>query len=107
MDVAVPSVAFEALGTTCHLFGVGPAAGRLAWGAEWVHGMGLRLTRFDPDSELSRFNAAAGAWAPVSPDLEALLREALDAWELSGGLVHAGCLRAMRAIAIRGRCARA
>jgi FAD:protein FMN transferase len=59
--------------------------------------MGRRLTRFEPDSELSRFNAGAGHWTAVSPDLEALLREALRAWETSGGLVHAGCLRAMRA----------
>jgi thiamine biosynthesis lipoprotein len=93
----VPGVAFEALGATCHLFGIGPAAGRLAWGADWVVEMGRRLTRFDPDSELSRLNARAGGWVPVGPDLEALLREALRAWELSGGLVHAGCLRAMRA----------
>jgi thiamine biosynthesis lipoprotein len=98
VEVEVPSVAFEALGTTCHLFGVGAAAGRLEWGAGWVREVGRRLTRFEPDSELSRFNAAAGGWSAVSPDLEALLREALRAWELSGGLVHAGCLRAMRAI---------
>ena len=77
---------------------MGPASRRLERGADWVREMGRRLTRFEPDSELSRFNAAAGAWAPVGPDLEALLREALRAWELSGGLVHAGCLRAMRAI---------
>jgi thiamine biosynthesis lipoprotein len=60
--------------------------------------MGRRLTRFEPDSELSRLNASAGRWAPVTADLEALLREALRAWEVSGGLVHAGCLQAMRAI---------
>ena len=89
---------FEGRRTTCHLFGVGRAAARLDEGAGWVVGMGRRLTRFDAGSELSRFNAAAGAWAPVTADLEALLREALRAWDLSGGLVHAGCLRAMRAI---------
>jgi FAD:protein FMN transferase len=96
--VEVPGVEFEALGTTCHLLGVGRAAARLSWGAEWVRETGRRLTRFEPDSELSRLNAAAGAWTPVGADLEALLREALRAWELSGGLVHAGCLRSMRAI---------
>lgn len=77
---------------------MGSAAARLELGAEWVREMGRRLTRFEPDSELSRFNARAGEWTPVGPDLEALLREALRAWELSGGLVHAGCLGAMRAI---------
>lgn len=94
----MPSISFEALGTTCRLFGIGPAERRLAWGAEWVVEMGRRLTRFDPGSELSRFNAAAGAWTHVGADLEAMLREALRAWRTSGGLVDAGCLRAMHAI---------
>jgi thiamine biosynthesis lipoprotein len=96
--VDVPSVSFEALGTGCRLLGLGVAAGRLAWGAAWVEEMGRRLTRFDAGSELSRFNASAGGWFAVSADLEALLREALRAWGLSGGLVHAGCLRSMHAI---------
>lgn len=94
----MPGVSFEALGTVCHLFGAGAAAGRLDEGVEWVVRTGARLTRFDPASELSRLNARAGEWVPVEPDLEALLREALRAWELSGGLVHAGCLRSLRAI---------
>src|SRR5262249_37781512 len=83
---------------TCHLFGIGPAATRLERGAGWVVDIGRRLTRFEPDSELSRLNAGAGAWTPVRPELEALLREALRAWDLSRGLVNAGCLRALRAI---------
>jgi thiamine biosynthesis lipoprotein len=94
----VPGVSFEALGTTCHLFGIGPAARRLDWGAGRVFDLGRRLTRFEPDSELSRLNAGAGEWTPVGPELEALLREALRAWEVSGGLVNAACLGAMRAI---------
>ena len=94
----MPSVTLEALGTTCRLFGLGPAARRLDAGARWIVEVGRRLTRFDEASELSRLNARAGEWAPVDPDLEALLREALLAWELSRGLVHAGCLRSMRAI---------
>ncbi|HEY7200618.1 MAG TPA: FAD:protein FMN transferase [Candidatus Dormibacteraeota bacterium] len=98
IEGTVPSVSFEALGTTCRLLGVGAAAARLAAGAEWVVEMGGRLTRFDAGSELSRFNASAGGWADVAPCLETLLREALWAWEVSGGLVHAGCLRSMRAI---------
>ncbi len=56
-----------------------------------------RLTRFVPTSELSRFNAAAGRWQPVSPELEALLREALRAYGLSEGLVHVGILPALLA----------
>ncbi len=60
--------------------------------------MHARLTRFDPTSELSRFNANAGRWVAVSEVLTALLREALRAFEVSGGLVHAGVLPAMLAI---------
>jgi thiamine biosynthesis lipoprotein len=67
-----------------------------------------RLTRFNPWSELSKFNDSAfsalrpipaefGKWVAVSADLEALLRESLRAYEVSGGLVHAGILPALRA----------
>lgn len=54
-----------------------------------------RLTRFDPRSELSRFNAAAGARVPVSSLLGDLLQICLDAYALSGGLVNAACLPAL------------
>ena len=56
-----------------------------------------RMTRFDPTSELSRFNATAGAKVGVSPLLEALLRAALDAYALSDGFVNAACLGALLA----------
>jgi thiamine biosynthesis lipoprotein len=54
-----------------------------------------QLTRFDPASELSRFNDAAGTRAAVSPLLGELLRVALDAYALSDGLVSAACLPAL------------
>lgn len=60
--------------------------------------MGRRLTRFEPGSELSLLNAQAGGWTAVSPELEDLLRTALQAYELSGGLVHAGVLGTMHGI---------
>ena len=47
------------------------------------------LSRFEPTSELSRFNAHAGVRAQVSPLLEALLRASLVAFEISDGLVNA------------------
>src|SRR5438067_1736085 len=89
---------FEALGTTCSLFGVDLAAERLERGEAWVRSMHSRLTRFEPDSELSRLNAAAGTWFAVSDELEELLRESLQAWELSGGLVNVAVLSALRGI---------
>jgi thiamine biosynthesis lipoprotein len=60
--------------------------------------MDARFSRFRPDSELSRLNAAAGGWTAVSRELEAMLRAALEAHTLSGGLVHAGVLSSMLAI---------
>ena len=54
-----------------------------------------QLTRFDPASELSRFNRSAGTRTAVSPLLEELLHVALNAYALSDGLVTAACLPAL------------
>jgi thiamine biosynthesis lipoprotein len=89
---------FEALGTSCSLFAVGLSRPRLVEGEFWVRRMGARLTRFSADSELSRFNAASGRWVEVSPDLEALLRESIRAFEATGGLVNVAVLPAMAAV---------
>jgi len=89
--------AFTALGGDCELFGIDLAADVLERGEAWVHQMHDRLTRFSDTSELSRFNAAAGAWVAVSDELEALLRESLRAYEVSEGLVHAATLPALLA----------
>ena len=90
---------FEAMGTTCHLLAPGLPAERLERARSWLAAEERRLTRFDRESELCRFNAAAGSgWVAVSDQLEALLREALAAHELSGGLVNAAVLPSMLAI---------
>jgi thiamine biosynthesis lipoprotein len=60
-----------------------------------VYAFEARLTRFDPGSELSRFNAAAGTRVSVSPLLEELLRTTLDAHLLTDGLVNAAVLPAL------------
>jgi FAD:protein FMN transferase len=91
-------VRFESLGSACHVLGVGLERCRLAWATAWVAERHDRFSRFEPNSELSRFNAAGGRWVEVSPELEALLRAALEAHRLSGGLVHAGVLGSMLAI---------
>jgi FAD:protein FMN transferase len=89
---------FEALGTSCGLFAVGRSRDRLLEGEVWTIGLGARLTRFSPDSELSRFNASAGRWLEISADLETLLRESLHAFQTSGGLVNVAVLPSMIAI---------
>jgi thiamine biosynthesis lipoprotein len=95
---ALHALRFEALGSECQLFGVGLDRRRLEEGRDWVEAMHQRLSRFLPGSELSRFNAVAGEWVAVSPELEALLGAALDAWRASGGLVNACVLEAMLSI---------
>lgn len=94
---APDALRFEALGTTCELFALDAADGRLEETAAWIAEMHQRLTRFEPSSELSRFNASAGRWVEVSPEMQALLVFALAAYAESGGLVHAGVLPALLA----------
>jgi thiamine biosynthesis lipoprotein len=97
-DLAVASHHFEALGTSCSLFVDVHSPERLHEGEAWVRHLGARLTRFSPDSEVSRLNAAAGRWCDVSQELEVLLREALRAFEASAGLVNVAVLPSLVAI---------
>jgi len=86
------------MGTTCSVFAAGASPATLRRTEAQVRELAARLTRFDPASELSRFNAGAGEWIAVSPELEALLRESLRAFEVSAGLVNVAVLPAMVAI---------
>jgi thiamine biosynthesis lipoprotein len=95
---AVEAHHFEALGTSCSLFGVGLTRTELLQGEFWVRVLGMRVTRFSDRSELSLLNGAEGQWVNVSAEMESLLREALRAYELSAGLVNAGVLPSMLAI---------
>ncbi|SFU33755.1 FAD:protein FMN transferase [Alicyclobacillus macrosporangiidus] len=61
--------------------------------ADWER----RLSRFHPDSDISRINAAAGRWVPVHPGTMEVLRLAEDARRATGGWYHPGLGRAMRA----------
>lgn len=88
---------FTALGGECELFGIGVGPDRVAEGEAWIREMHDRFTRFEPGSELSRFNASAGRWVDVTAELEALLRESLRAFDISDGLVHVGVLPALLA----------
>lgn len=96
-DLVVERRAFPALGGDCELFGLDAGPDALAQGEAWVRRLHDRLTRFEPTSELSRFNASAGRWVDISPELAQLLRESLRAFEVSDGLVHVGVLPALLA----------
>ena len=84
---------FEAMGTTCSLFA---NDGVLAAEA-WVRRVAALLTRFSDGSEISRLNAHAGEWWPVSVETEQVLRASLRAYEMSLGLVNAAVLPSMLA----------
>jgi FAD:protein FMN transferase len=89
---------FDAMGTSCALFAVGPDRAWIETTERWVRKIAARLTRFSTDSEVARLNRAMGRWEDVSPELEELLRESLRAFELSGGLVNIAVLQSMLAI---------
>jgi FAD:protein FMN transferase len=85
---------FDSLGGECELFALGIGKDVLAESEAWIRRMHDRLTRFEPNSEVSRFNAS-GDWFAVSPELEALLHESLRAFDLSDGLVNVAILPAL------------
>jgi FAD:protein FMN transferase len=82
-------------GAHCSLHTVDVPPGDVSACVAEVYAFESRLTRFAPGSELSRFNAAAGRRVAVSPLLAELLRAALDAHALTGGLVNAAVLPAL------------
>jgi thiamine biosynthesis lipoprotein len=91
------SLTFNALGGECELYGIDIDSAALQQGRSWILRMHDRFTRFEADSELSRLNASAGRWSSVSPELEALLRQSLRAFEISDGLVNVAVLPALLA----------
>lgn len=82
---------FAAMGTDVNLW-VDAGAGERAKAAliaadAFLHGFDRSLTRFSPDSELSRLNAAEAREVAVSPLLTRMVEAARGAAESSGGLV--------------------
>ena len=64
--------------------------------------MQRRLSRFDPDSELSRLNADPRERVPAGALLRRLAASVAVAGRRSGGLVDATCLPAVEAAGYRG-----
>src|SRR5512132_4128051 len=91
------SLTFNALGGECELYGIDVDDAALQQGHAWILHMHDRFTRFEPNSELSQLNASSGRWSSVSPELEALLRESLRAFDISDGLVNVAVLPALLA----------
>jgi thiamine biosynthesis lipoprotein len=80
---------WRALGTSAQLVVAEPDALPAARAAveRVLADIDLAASRFRPDSELSRLNAAAGSWLDISPLFAAALRIAVDAARWTGGLV--------------------
>lgn len=96
MDDGYASRRFHAFAGDCEIHSVGLTAETLEWAERWTLLQHQRFTRFEPTSELSRFNQSAGlGWQDVSPDLEAMLKAGSAAYERTGGLVHIAVVPAL------------
>ncbi len=90
---------FEAMGTSIRLLIGPPARAGMKSAPEaaadiraWIEDFDRRLSRFRPQSELSRLNAAGHGWHPASPLLIRLIASGLEAAELTGGVVDPAML---------------
>ncbi len=82
---------FNAMGVTVTVFMDTPApeiAQELAMIPQWFSYWEQVLSRFQPDSELSRLNESPGSWHKVSSTFWMALMAAQDAAQLSDGLVR-------------------
>jgi thiamine biosynthesis lipoprotein len=80
---------FRAMGCGIALMAVGASPRAFAAGVAdavaHVEAWEQRFSRFRADSELERLNAAAGAPIAVSPEMLALVAQAIDGWRFTGG----------------------
>lgn len=78
---------FRAMNTDVHIVVLAERdhAALLDRAEQAVHDHEARWSRFLPDSEISRLNAAGGRPVIVSADTYALVAKAIDAWHLTGG----------------------
>ncbi|MGK2933016.1 MAG: FAD:protein FMN transferase [Solirubrobacterales bacterium] len=87
---------FAALGGRVRISIDDPAAAwRLPEAEEIVRNLHSELSRFEPDSELSRLNANPHTEVEVSPLMARFVAEVIGAARISGGLVDATCLDAV------------
>jgi FAD:protein FMN transferase len=77
---------FHAMGSDAHVIVVDGAPGLAEYARTRIDGLESRWSRFRRDSEVSELNRRAGEAVRVSADTRLLVRRALDAWKLTGGL---------------------
>lgn len=85
MNHGVVEDRFRAMGSDIHLVVVGGTADMLSQAWARIEVLEQRWSRFRPDSEICRLNAAAGESLVVTADTLLLVQRAIDAWRLTGG----------------------
>lgn len=88
---------FRSMGTDVHVLVVGGPNSLLQGARDRIEELERRWSRFLPDSEVSRLNAAGGTSLAVSTDTIRLVELAVHAWTLSGGWFDPTVLPALRA----------
>jgi thiamine biosynthesis lipoprotein len=73
------------MGSRVHLIAVGGPRGALDRGRALVERLERLWSRFRPESELSRLNAASGTPVVVSPETFEIISQAIAGWESTGG----------------------
>jgi len=90
-------VTFACMGAEMRLLADGAEDAAIARSQRLLHEIDARLSRFRPDSELSRLNADPRTTVPASPLLRAAVAAAQWAAERTGGLVDPTLLGALEA----------
>jgi thiamine biosynthesis lipoprotein len=85
------------MGTDVHLMAVGGPPDGLEQARELVLSLEARWSRFRPDSELCRLNAAAGQPVILPDDTFALVAAAVNAWAVTSGRFDPTVLAALAA----------
>lgn len=76
---------FRVMGSDATVVVVGGPVGLAAAARDRLDGLEALWSRFRPDSEISRLNAAGGTFLAVSPETVRLVQTGVRAWELSEG----------------------
>jgi thiamine biosynthesis lipoprotein len=85
------------MGSRVHVTVIGGDEGLLEHAQTRLMHLEQLWSRFVSTSDLSRLNAAEGAWVEVAPETIDLLRLAVEAWSLTGGLFDPTVLDAVEA----------
>ena len=85
------------MGTDVHVVAVDARPDVLEHARRRIEELERRWSRFIPDSEISRANAAAGEPVQVSSETLLLVRRAIDGWRATGGRFDPTVLRALTA----------